>query len=96
MDALEQYLKIEKVDPTQITDSSVQHKEQKYNEMDHGVTEVEQKGKKFITDAKQVGYGKEGMLDLCSGGGNQGWEWLYGKEVCVVNSSLIPHNTERE
>jgi len=55
MDALEQYLKIEKVDPTQISDSSVQHKEQKYSEMDHGVKDVEQKGKKFITDVKQVG-----------------------------------------
>ena len=54
MDALEQYLKIEKVDPTQITDSSVQHKERKYSEMDQGVKDVETKGKRFITDVKQV------------------------------------------
>ena len=54
MDALEQYLKIEKLDPAQISDSSVQHKELKYNEMSQEYVDVESKGKTFIEQASKV------------------------------------------
>lgn len=54
MDALEQYLKIEKMDPTQITDGSIKHKETKYSEMSSQFKEVENKGKSFIKDASEV------------------------------------------
>ena len=56
MDALEQYLKIEKMDATQITDSSIKHKEQKYGEINTEFTEFETKGKTFIKDASEVSF----------------------------------------
>ena len=54
MDALEQYLKIEKMDPTQITEGSIKHKETKYSEMSSQFSEVENKGKAFIKEAEGV------------------------------------------
>ncbi len=54
MDALEQYLKIEKLDAAQIPDSSVKHKEAKYNDMSSSYGEVESKGKTFIKEAEDV------------------------------------------
>ena len=54
MDALEQYLKIEKIDATQIPESSIKHKELKYNEMSEHYSEVENKGKSFIDEAQKV------------------------------------------
>ena len=48
------YLKIEKFDATQISDESVKHKETKFNEMTSEFKQVEDKGSKFISDAKQV------------------------------------------
>ena len=56
MDALEQYVKIEKLDPAQISEASVQHKEQKWGQMTSVYTDVESKGKSFIEDASQVGF----------------------------------------
>ena len=54
MDALEQYLKIEKLDATQITDGSIKHKEQKYGEINKEYSEFETKGKTFINEASKV------------------------------------------
>ncbi len=54
MDALEQYLKIEKLDPSEVSESSVKHKEQNYSTMNQQFSEVETKGKAFIKDAKDV------------------------------------------
>ena len=54
MDALEQYLKIEKMDPSQITEQSIKHKESKYGEMSSQFGEVESKGKQFIKEASEV------------------------------------------
>jgi len=54
MDALEQYLKIEKIDATQIPESSIKHKEVKYNEMSEHYSEVENKGRTFIDEAQRV------------------------------------------
>jgi len=54
MDALEQYLKIEKMDPTQITEGSIKHKETKYSEMSSKFSEVESKGKAFIKEAEDA------------------------------------------
>ena len=54
MDALEQYLKIEKLDATQVTDSAIQHKQEKYNNMSQQHSEVENKGRTFIKEASEV------------------------------------------
>ena len=56
MDALEQYLKIEKMDPTEVSESSIKHKEDKHTQMNHQYKEVENNGKAFIKDAKDVNY----------------------------------------
>ena len=53
------YLKIEKFDATQISDESVKHKETKFNEMTSEFKQVEDKGSKFISDAKQVRNGHD-------------------------------------
>ena len=54
MDALEQYLKIEKLDPAEVSDASITHKEEKYNTMNQMYSEVEGHGKSFIKEAKDV------------------------------------------
>jgi len=54
MDVLEEYLKIEKLDPTQIPDSAVQHKEENFVKMSSEFSEVENSGKRFIKDASEV------------------------------------------
>ena len=64
MDALEQYLKIEKIDPSQITDGSITHKEKKYGEMSSEYTEVETKGKAFIKDASAVSAFDDFFVDI--------------------------------
>jgi hypothetical protein len=54
MDALEQYLKIEKLDPAQVSEQSIQHKENKYSEMNSNLGELQTKGKSFIREASEV------------------------------------------
>ena len=54
MDALEQYVKIEKIDATAIIDESVTHKEKKYSEMSTEYKVVEGSGKTFIKEAAEV------------------------------------------
>ncbi len=54
MDALEQYLKIEKMDPTEVSESSIKHKEEKHSQMNSHYKDVETNGKIFINDAKEV------------------------------------------
>ena len=56
MDALEQYLKIEKMDPSQITEQAIEHKETKYSEMNSQFGDVESRGKKFIKEASEVSH----------------------------------------
>ena len=51
MDSIEQYLKIEKMDATQISESAVRHKEEKWMELNQIFSDFENKGKKFITEA---------------------------------------------
>lgn len=51
MDALEQYLQIEKLDATSVLDSSIKHKETKYQEMNRSYSDVETTGKSFIKQA---------------------------------------------
>ena len=48
------YLKIEKVDATEIIDSAIAHKEKKYNDLTAEYKECEKKGNTFITEAQQV------------------------------------------
>lgn len=54
MDVLEEYLKIEKLDPTQIPDSAVQHKQESFAKMSSEFSDVESSGKRFIKDASEV------------------------------------------
>ena len=54
MDALEQYLKIEKMDPAEIGDDSIKHKQEKWNTMSNSYTDVESSGKKVIDQVVQV------------------------------------------
>ena len=54
MDALEQYLKIEKLDPAEVSDAAISHKEEKYGSMNQIFSEVEGQGKAFIKEAQKV------------------------------------------
>ena len=54
MDVLEEYLKIEKLDPTQVPDSAVKHKEESFVKMTNEFSAVESSGKQFIKDATDV------------------------------------------
>jgi hypothetical protein len=54
MDVLEEYLKIEKLDPTQVPDSAIKHKEESFAKMSSEFSDVESSGKKFIKDANEV------------------------------------------
>jgi hypothetical protein len=53
MDAIEQFLQIEKLDPTQVSDESMKHKESKYQEVVRNVGELDGKGRAFIRDASE-------------------------------------------
>ena len=52
--SIPRYLKIEKMDPSQISDDSVKHKQSKFNEMSSEFKQVEDSGRKFISSAQQV------------------------------------------
>jgi len=54
MDVLEEYVKIEKLDPTQVPDSAVKHKEDSFGKMTSEFSAVESSGKQFIKDATDV------------------------------------------
>jgi len=54
MDVLEEYLKIEKLDPTQVPDAAVKHKEESFVKMTNEFSVVENSGKQFIKDATDV------------------------------------------
>ena len=54
MDAIEQFLQIEKLDPTQVSDESMKHKESKYQEVVKNVDDLDGKGKTFIKDASET------------------------------------------
>jgi hypothetical protein len=54
MDLLELHLKLEKLDPAQVPDSSIAHKNEAFKKMNAEWTEVEAKGKQFVTDCGQV------------------------------------------
>ena len=54
MDALEQYLKIEKVDPTTIDDGSITHKKENWDKMGNCYTEVETSGESVIKGVDDV------------------------------------------
>lgn len=55
MDALEEYLRIEKLDATQVSDAAIKHKEESFTHLKSDYTEVESKGKHFIKEASEVG-----------------------------------------
>lgn len=54
MDALDQFLQIEKFDPTQVLDESMKYKGSKYQEVIKNVDELDSKGKSFIKDASDA------------------------------------------
>ena len=54
MDVLEEYLKIEKLDPTQVPDAAIKHKEESFAKMTSEFSSVENSGKQFIKDANDV------------------------------------------
>jgi len=54
MDLLELHLKLEKLDPAQVPDSSVAYKNESFKKMNADWTDVESKGNKFVADSKEV------------------------------------------
>ena len=54
MDVLEDYLKIEKLDASQVPDSAVKHKEENFSKMNVDFSQVESSGKQFIKEAKEA------------------------------------------
>jgi len=54
MDSLELHLKLDKMDPSLVPDSSVKHKNELYQKVIADWTEVESKGKQLIKDATDV------------------------------------------
>ena len=54
MDVLEEYLKIEKLDPAQVPDAAVKHKEESFAKMTNEFSAVESSGKQFIKEATDV------------------------------------------
>jgi len=54
MDSLELYLKLDKMDPSLVPDSSVKHKDEAYQKMNTDWTEVDTKGKQLIKDVTDV------------------------------------------
>jgi len=56
MDSLELLLRLEKIDPALVPDSSVRHKDETYQKMSSDWTEVDNKAKQLITDATDVSH----------------------------------------
>ena len=54
MDSLELYLKLDKMDPTLVPESSVKHKTDSYQKMTNDWTEVDNKGKQLMKDVTDV------------------------------------------
>jgi len=54
MDSLELHLKLDKMDPALVPDSSVKHKNEMYQKMTTDWTEVDNKGKQLVKDAAEV------------------------------------------
>ena len=54
MDLLELHLKLEKLDPAQVPETSVAHNTKAFQKMNADWTEVETKGKQFVADCKEV------------------------------------------
>ena len=54
MDVIEEYLKIEKLDPTQVPDAAIKHKEESFAKMTNEFSAVESSGKQFIKEASDV------------------------------------------
>ena len=54
MDLLELHLKLEKLDPAHVPESSVSYKEETFKKMNSLWTEVEAKGKQFAAACKEV------------------------------------------
>jgi len=54
MDVLEEYLKIEKLDPTQVPDAAIKHKEESFVKMTDEFSAVESSGKQFVKEATDV------------------------------------------
>ena len=54
MDSLELHLKLDKMDPALMPDSSVKHKNEMYQKMTTDWTEVDNKGKQLVKDAAEV------------------------------------------
>ena len=54
MDALEQYLKIEKMDPAEIGEDSIRHKQEKWNIMNSNYSDLQRNGKSVIEQMGQV------------------------------------------
>ena len=54
MDVLEEYLKIEKLDPTQVPDAAIKHKEESFVKMTDEFSSVESSGKQFVKEATDV------------------------------------------
>lgn len=56
MDMLEVFLKLDKLDPSQVPDSSVVLKDEVYKQMNALWTDVEKLGKQFVADCRTVNY----------------------------------------
>lgn len=54
MDALQEYLRIEKLDASQVSDAAIKHKEDSFKHLSSDYTEVEHKGKHFIKEANEA------------------------------------------
>jgi len=54
MDVLEEYVKIEKLDPTQVPDAAIKHKEESFVKMKDEFSAVESSGKQFVKEATDV------------------------------------------
>jgi len=80
MDVLEEYLKIEKLDPTQVPESSVKHKEENFSKMNVDFGQVETTGKHFIKEATEV----------------KPDERLDRKKAIIVVETILAHFSERK
>jgi len=56
MDALELYLKLDKLDPALVPESSVKHKDEAYKKMNADWTEVDNKAKQLLKDVTDVSH----------------------------------------
>lgn len=52
---MELYLKLEKIDPSLIADSSLRFKEENFKRLATELTDLDAKGKQFIANANAVG-----------------------------------------